>query len=312
MTKNWIEIHAEGLREKKDEAAFFFIQAGSPGVLEEDNGGAVGRLVSHSAWEFETLEAEASSSPLASFKAYLAPDEPQKIARLRQELNRLGWGFSTSVFKDKDWSTKWRSGIKPMRISGNGPTVIIKPTWRTVVRRQGEIVIEIDPGMAFGTGSHSTTKMCLKAIKAIIHSKKASLASLLDVGTGTGILAIAAKRLGVRKVVGIDIDPVAMKVARKNASLNRTILTLSKKPVENIKGAFPIVVANILTGDLIRLSEPICSKVAPGGCLILSGILKEEAASVSDAYVGTGLKPLKTYSSKEWSALVFTKQKQPQ
>jgi ribosomal protein L11 methyltransferase len=317
---DWIEITATGPRKKGEEATAVLIGAGSPGVLEVDGGtSAVGKLLSHSAWGPKEPGYEpgvepgaqagkdAPLSPKASFKAYLPADKPEKIEPLRKDLKRLGWSFSTEFFKDRDWSVKWRTGLKPVHVTSGGSSIIIKPTWCAAAKRPGDIVIEIDPGMAFGTGSHATTKMCLKAIKALLDSKKGLRTSLLDVGTGTGVLAIAAKKLKVKKAVGTDIDAVALKVARKNLRLNRAAVTLSARPVEKVPGLFSIVVANILAGELIRLSPALFSKVMPGGALVLSGILKEEAGRVKEAFCATGLRHSKTYLAGEWAALVFSK-----
>lgn len=309
---DWIEITATGPREKSEEASALFIGAGSPGVLEVDNGSpAVGRLVSHSEWGNPGGRSDedepAPLSPTVTFKAYLPANEPEKIEPVKKDLKRLGWSLTCGSFKDRDWSVKWRAGLKPVRITSGGSSVIIKPSWCETVIKPGDIIIEIDPGMAFGTGSHATTRMCLKAIKALLESKKGLRTSLLDVGTGTGVLAIAAKRLKVKKAVGTDIDPVALKVARKNIRINRTIVTLSSKPVEKVRGLFSIVVANILAGELIRLSPALFERVMPGGALVLSGVLREEAERVKDAFTSTGLRHSRTYLSGEWAALVFTR-----
>lgn len=306
MSDNWIEIRAEGPRGRKEEASFFLIRAGSPGVLEEHKGTRVGKLISHSTWDEETLE-EDDTSPTAVYKAYLPPDKPEKIEEIRVALNGIGWSLTSSIFKDKDWSKKWMTGIKTVKVSYKGTSVIVKPTWKKAAKVKGDIVIDIDPGMAFGTGGHATTKMCLKAILTLLLSKKGIKDSLLDVGTGTGVLAIAARKLKVKKAVGIDIDPVALKVAKKNAKMNRSDITISKKPVEEVKGLYSIVAANILAGELKRLSAPIIKRVRPGGFLILSGILKTEEESVRSAYLASGLKSVRTYSIGEWVALVFSK-----
>lgn len=312
MSFDWIEITASGSRKRSEEAAAVLIGAGSSGVLEVGGESPeVGRLLSHSLWERSGPTASAGESlPLSravSFKAYLPADAPEKIARTKKDLRKLGWSLSTAFFKDRDWSAKWRAGLKPVRITSGGSSIIIKPTWARYVRRPGDIIIEIDPGMAFGTGGHATTRMCLKAMKALLGVRKGLRTSLLDVGTGTGILAIAAKKLKVKKAVGTDIDAVALKVARKNLRLNKTSVILSPRPVESIDSAFSIVVANILAGELIRLSAALYARVMPGGCLILSGILREEAGSVKEAFTAAGLRHYKTYAGGEWAALVFNK-----
>lgn len=309
MLTGWIEIKARGKSAARDEAASLLIKAGSPGVLEEERPAlVVNTLLSHSTWEADAFPEETRpAAKTATLTAYLRAQDGLK--NIEKELKKIGWSFTASPYKDKDWSIKWKAGIKPVRVGFKNGDLIVKPPWRKAGKRPGDVVVNIDPGMAFGTGSHQTTRMCLKAIAALLTSGKFLPRSsrLLDVGTGSGVLAIAAKKLRVKKAAGIDIDPVALKAARKNARLNKADIIISAKPVEDIKGLFSIIAANILAGDLKRLSKALKDKTAPGGALILSGILREEADSVSDVFTGIGLKPYKRYNQGEWAALVFVR-----
>ena len=291
----------------KDAATAALISAGSPGVLEENDKDAAGTLVSYSLWEDETAEEE-DSREIVSLRAYLPLGEEGKLKAIRAQLGRIGWRLKTSALKETDWSQKWKKGLRPIRVTYKGASIVIKPTWKKSAKRPGEKIIEIDPGMAFGTGGHATTKMCLKAILRLVKDKLLPPAhdnDILDVGTGTGVLAIAAMKLGFRKAVGIDIDSVAVDVAKKNARDNRAKVTLSARPVETIKGRFSLVAANILAGELIRLSPPIKDRVRPGGWLILSGILSKESGTVIEAYAKTGLRFKREYKTGEWVALLF-------
>jgi ribosomal protein L11 methyltransferase len=257
---------------------------------------------------------------------------------LERALDVLGWSFTSRPFKERDWGALWRRRLKPIRVSAAGSSVVIKPTWSGVRKRPGDVLIEMDPGMAFGTGAHATTRTCLKAMLSLIKNGAPGPSSFtfLDIGTGTGILAIAARLLGAEKALGIDVDSVAVNVARKNSRLNRVDVRISGTPLERVKGRFDVVAANILAGDLIRLSPAISARVRPGGHLILSGILAKEAALVNAAYADEppsrgqpgigrkhgkppGIKPLsgleprkgleavKTYRSGEWATLLYVK-----
>jgi len=305
LATGWIEIRATGRAVSKDAATAALISAGSPGVLEESDTGAAGKLVSYSLWEDETAEEE-DSREIVSLRAYLPIGEEAKLKEIREQLNRIGWRLATSTLKETDWSQKWKKGLKPIRVAYKGTALVIKPTWKKSEKKPGEKIIEIDPGMAFGTGGHATTKMCLKAILRLVKDKLLPPApDMLDVGTGTGVLAIAAMKLGFKKAVGIDIDRVAVTVAKKNARDNKAKVTLSDKPVESIKERFSLVAANILAGELIRLSHPIKDRVRLEGWLILSGILAKESETVVEAYAKTGLQFRRTYKTGEWVALLF-------
>lgn len=303
----WIEIRATGPGESKDLASTLLIASGSPGVQEESVDTSAGRLVSHSLWEDETREDE-DTSPIRSLKAYLPAGDEKPLGALKADLGRIGWTLETGFLKDTDWSEKWKKGLKPIKVSFKSHKIVVKPTWHKLKAEKGVIRIDIDPGMAFGTGGHATTKMCLRAILRL--SKGARLpkgASMLDVGTGTGVLAIAAIKLGFKKAVGTDIDKVALKVARKNTALNKTKLSLTARDLSAVPGKYDLVVANILAGELTRLAASLKDKMKPGGFLVLSGILDGEKKAVEAVFTGIGLHEALTLSEKEWVALVFSK-----
>ncbi len=303
--KKWIEITAKGASSVKDIAALMVITAGSPGVQETTVRLPKNLLTAYTDWEKETGETEEADKETV-LVGYLSSAASEGLARLKSGLNAIGWQCRATPYKDEDWSSKWRQRVRTVRVSAGNKTIVIKPTWRTIQKKPGDIVIEIDPGMAFGTGSHATTKTCLAALLRLMQDKRAfSHISFLDVGTGTGILAIAAAKLGVKKAIGIDIDPIAIKVARANA--RKAAVTLSSKGIDNLKGRFQIIVANILARDLIRLAPLISDRASDKGHLILSGLLRPEAAKVSKVYMAHGFKPFKQYSSGEWTTIVLTR-----
>lgn len=304
----WIEITATGPASSKDLATALLIASGSPGVQEETTQSVAGKLVSHSLWEEETREDEEKDSPVRALKGYLPEGGDIALDAVRARLESIGWALKTSFLKDTDWSEEWKKGLRPIRVSHEGRSVIVKPTWQRLKRSKGDIIIDIDPGMAFGTGGHATTKMCLKAILRLVKGGKLPKGpTILDVGTGTGVLAIAAVKLDFKKAVGTDIDKVALKVARKNASVNGTKLALSAKDLSGVPGKFDLVAANILAGELKRLSEALKARITPGGFLILSGILKTEKDSIESAFKSIGLEKAFVLTDREWVAFAFRK-----
>ncbi len=306
-----VEITARGPADKKDEAAAFLIEAGSPGVVELNVALPETILLSHTSDTVLPPEGR-DASGYAALKAYLKPDAPLFV--LSRRLKGIGWVFSAAVYKDLDWVKKSRAAIKPVRVSSSKrsskiPSILIRPTWSKARKRPGEVLIILDPGMAFGTGSHFTTKTCIKALLDAMDKDIANHGniSFLDVGTGTGVLAIAAKKLGARKAVGVDVDPIAVRVAKANAKRNRVKITASAVPVEDVLGQFNVVAANILAGALKRLAPVIAAKTELGGFLILSGLLRAEAREVSSVYERLGFKPFSGYSDDEWTTLLMRK-----
>ncbi|MBE9532127.1 MAG: 50S ribosomal protein L11 methyltransferase [Proteobacteria bacterium] len=315
MSDKWIEIRVEGPLNKKDDIITALIEAGSPGVLECD----------------PENKKQTGTNPTLMLKAYLPGNllkSKTEIKALKSAFKELKSSVELDDYEDEDWSVKWKEVIRPVTItdSATGTTLIIKASWHKIEskarRRVGEkmIVLTIDPSMAFGTGSHPSTKMCLRALLYITQSEDGNGAygpinNLLDVGSGTGVLAIAAKHLGVKKSVGIDNDPVTVKIAKDNAKLNKVTCTFKEgADLNDVKGTFDMVVANIISNTLIKLKEEICRKVKPGGFAILSGILSEEARETEDAYTKLGFTPYMRYAESasqqggdSWVALVLRK-----
>ena len=199
-----------------------------------------------------------------------------------------------------DWSEAWKAHFHTERISQQ---LVIKPSWQDYEHRPGEIVLEIDPGMAFGTGTHPTTRLCLNMIETCLKPK----GSVLDVGTGSGILMIAAAKLGARKVCGIDKDWSAVDIARSNLKRNQIdrqkYSLICGHFMEAIGCRFDLVVANLLTDAIIVLLEDINRVLSTNGCILCSGILKENQNSVTDKLKTLDFEIISIYSKKEWVAI---------
>ncbi len=212
----------------------------------------------------------------------------------------LGGGAVAEV-PDEDWGEAWKKGLGPMRIG----RAFVRPSWVEAPVPPGMAEVVLDPGMAFGTGTHPTTSLCLAALSELLDARPG--AAVLDVGTGSGLLAIAARKLGAGRVAGNDNDPVAVAVARENAARNGVEVALTAEGLESIAGEFELVVANILANTLVELAPAIAAKVAPGGAVLLSGILGPQEGEVRAAYVAAGLRPLPGGDRREgeWSLLAL-------
>lgn len=183
--------------------------------------------------------------------------------------------FSQEEVAEQNWVQLTQSQFDPIRVSGR---LWIVPSWHVAPDPEA-IVLVLDPGMAFGTGSHPTTRLCLEWLERTVSTD----ISILDYGCGSGILAIAAAKLGAKEVLGVDIDLQAVSAAKSNAELN-TVSARFEDSTKEIKGQFDIVVANILSNPLKALAPAICAHVRPGGRLALSGILTEQSDDLIEAY----------------------------
>jgi ribosomal protein L11 methyltransferase len=202
---------------------------------------------------------------------------------------------------DQDWGEGWKKDFRALDVG----RVRVRPSWIEAPPPAGMVEVVLDPGMAFGTGSHPTTALCLAALSDLLAGRPG--ASVLDVGTGSGLLAIAARKLGAARVAANDEDPVAVEVARENAARNGVEIALTGAPVSAIAGTFDLVVANILANVLVALAPALAAKVAPGGVLLLSGILGPQEDEVRRAHVAVGLAPLPGGDRRdgEWSLLAM-------
>ena len=200
---------------------------------------------------------------------------------------------------EQDWTLACRAHHKPLRI---GPRVLVHPPWEVPAAGAGVVRMAIDPGMAFGTGSHPTTALCLERIDELLAERPG--ADVLDIGTGSGILAIGAALLAAGRVCGTENDPVALEAARRGAALNGLaedrIEFLLVEPDDVPGPPFGIVVANILLNTLVELAEAIAARVAPGGRLVLSGLLADQGDEAEAAYRAQGLRGVGRKQREEW------------
>lgn len=210
-----------------------------------------------------------------------------------------------SAVNSEDWSSSWKVHFKPLRV---GKHILIVPTWEDAAELPGDLVIRIDPGMAFGTGGHETTRLCLELLESVMEGGPLlTVPSLLDLGTGSGILAMAASLLGAGRILALDIDPDAVEVARENLVLNEMSdhIECGTAPLESLTEHFDIILANILAEELVRLAPYLTERLQPGGSLILSGILTEKESLVRHGFASQPLKYIQTASAGEWVAMLY-------
>ena len=206
----------------------------------------------------------------------------------------------------RDWSESWKRHFRPIEV---GPALLVKPTWNRRKPRRGQAVVVLDPGLSFGTGQHATTRFCLEQVAALRPS--GATLSFLDVGTGSGILAIAAAKLGFTPVEGFDFDPDCVRIAGENAALNGVadgfhpfLADITKVPRRS-RTRYDLVCSNLIYDLLIAERERILARVADGGSLVLAGILKEQFPAVVAAYQEAGWRLVRSKVEKEWRSGLF-------
>lgn len=203
---------------------------------------------------------------------------------------------------DDEWKDKWKEYFKPAKITDR---ITIKPTWEEYDSSdKDEIVIEIDPGMAFGTGTHATTVLCLRLIEKYLSGK--TDAKVLDIGCGSGVLSIAAVLSGASEAVGVDLDPVAVETAKKNVSMNNldsAISIIEGDLTNGLSYKADIIAANLMADLIISLSKDIKKNLMHGGIFISSGILKEKEKQVASAIQTSGFRILEVIGQDDWCAI---------
>lgn len=296
-SRAWVEVGIEVPSDLVEPVANFLIKSGSPGVVQEEvtskSGGGKERIVAY----FRTSRSfPAQRKRIRKYLSSLAPP-------------RGSWSFRSRALREEKWAEAWKDHFKPLRVSRH---MVVTPPWGRYAGKAGEWVIEIDPGMAFGTGTHPTTRMCLQALEVLIPSFS-HRPSVLDFGTGSGILAIAAQKLGAQKTVAVDIDPAAIRNARKNASANRLRGRIDFRlgSGKSLRGRFGIVVANLLPQELLKAADFLAKRVSPAGYLVLSGILKKQEKEIASTFAGKGLKIHASEAGRGWICMVFKKGSSP-
>lgn len=305
MTDSWLEIACDVPEEYSEVVADFLTQLTGSGVCVDNL----------SVDAFST--SEIPDSVRVVIKAYLPGDQESapQMRELEAFIAQLNLRYPTESFpaptisavNSEDWSSSWKVHFKPLRV---GKHLLIVPTWENAVEQPGDLVIRIDPGMAFGTGGHETTRLCLELLESVMeNSPLLTIPSLLDLGTGSGILAMAANLLGAGRILALDIDPDAVEVARDNLTLNSMSdrVECGTEPLESLTESFDIILANILAEELVRLASHLSARLQPGGSLILSGILAEKESLVRQGFSSQPLKYMRTVSDGEWVAMLYVK-----
>jgi ribosomal protein L11 methyltransferase len=245
-----------------------------------------------------------------SLKAYLpAERDPEDLRRridlfleaLKNIFSEIGSPkVAVNQLRDQDWSQTWRQFFRPEQVTRQ---LMILPAWELIPPSQGGHLIRVDPGPAFGTGQHPTTRMCLEAMEKVGKPQPWSMA---DVGTGSGILSIYAAKLGAGQIMGFDIDADAIRWAERNIDLNGLSgrISLTLQPIQRVERSFFLVAANLTLGTILELFPHLSRLTEPGGYLVLSGLLRDQASRASAQLDKHGLREENVFHRDEWTCVV--------
>ncbi len=312
----WTELTFKVPSQYVDIVSHFLVESLGRGVVIEDP------KYSKKIGEIENFVDKKSEPDIMNrnikIKAYLTSDELKNgiLDELESILKKIFKQDGLTVpacnikeIKEEDWAENWKKHFKPVQV---GSKIIIKPSWETFIAKSGQIIIEIDPGMAFGTGDHPTTRMIIETMESMWDELLSRNPSpiVLDLGTGTGILAIVAAKLGVKRVLAIDIDKDALINAKENIKANRVekFITVSNTDKWDDKNTYDVILANLDLTTLTLLSKKIVNTMKKGGFLLISGILNDQVSKILDTYQNLGLDCLCVKIDpieKEWAEIVF-------
>lgn len=309
---NWIEISIKTTHEGVDVMAQPLYEAGVEGVVIEDPRDVSAFIEENADWELVDESLLKNLNDEVTIKGYL-PNDAEFHDKLQYIRERIEWlkgqdlGFdvgsgelSLTSMHEEDWANNWKKYFKPVKV---GQRIVVKPTWEEYLPQEGEIVLELDPGMAFGTGTHQTTILCIQELEKRVFPS----CCVLDVGCGTGILAIASLLLGASHAVAVDIDANAVRIARQNAMQNGVLSrmdVLQGNLVDGVQGKYDLVVANIIADAIIALARPAKDLLKAGGIFIASGIILDRLDDVLKALEREGYDQMEYRTMDDWAVVV--------
>jgi ribosomal protein L11 methyltransferase len=287
---SWLEVGVQADGEAAEAVSEVFNRYGRGGVVLST--------------EFDD---ESGNTAVVTVKTYLPLDE--EGLKTRRRIEEALWHLSQihplpppefRELAEEDWAHAWKKHYHVLRV---GQRMVIKPSWQEYKLLPDDVVIELDPGMAFGTGLHPTTRMCLQALEKHLEPG----AKVLDLGTGSGILAIAAAKMGAGSVLALDNDPLAVKAAQANVKSNgvQNVVTVELGSLDRATGEFDLVLVNILARVIVELADQgLVDRVQPTGLMIAAGLIEEQEAEVTAALSEHGLKTIERRQEKDWVTLV--------
>ena len=308
---DWMEAVVHTTTMGADIVSEVLMNAGAVGTSIEDRYDVTSSKKSDGMWDMIDEDVLRHMSEDVLVKAYFeqgvsAGETLHLVAQKLREIGRMDMGFDmgslkieTKQVREQDWAENWKKYYKPFRA---GEHLVIKPSWEAYTPEEGDLVLELDPGMAFGTGTHETTFMCMEQLERYVKPG----CRVIDVGCGSGILALAAAKLGAGDVLAIDLDELAVKVARENTEkngLSATVRVAHGDLLERREEQADVIVANIIADVICFLCGPAKKHLLEGGVFICSGIIREREEDVQRALAAAGYTVINRLEKGEWVCL---------
>lgn len=305
----WCEISIQTSHEAVELIAEIFRDLGASGVVIEDPE-LVNDYITSGKWDYTDIPI-AKETEVVVEKAYLPVNGELegRIQTLQQEIKALESRgvntapavLTTAELQDEDWSDTWKQYFHTEK---PGERVVIKPTWEEYEPKDDEVVIELDPGAAFGTGTHATTSMCIRQLEKLVKPGM----TVFDVGTGSGILSIISAKLGAKNIQAVDYDDSVLKIVEENMEQNNVqdIISVAQSDLmQNVHGKAELVIANIIADIIIRLFDQLDEHLEQGGTLLTSGIIEDRIEDVLAAAEKHGYGVVERLENKGWACITF-------
>ena len=305
----WCEVSIQTTHEATEIIAEIFRDLGASGVVIEDPE-LVNDYITSGKWDYTDIPI-ATETEVVTEKAYLPVNGELdgrlksfelELAALKERGVSIAPGIITTCeLQDEDWSDTWKQYF---HVEKPGERIVIKPTWESYEAKEGELVVELDPGAAFGTGTHATTSMCIKELEQLVKPGM----TVFDVGTGSGILSIISAKLGAKDIQAVDYDDSVIKIVEENLAQNNVqdIVSVAQSDLmQNVHGKANLVIANIIADIIIRLFDQLDEHLEEDGTLLTSGIIEDRINDVIDAADAHGYQVVKRLENKGWACITF-------
>ncbi len=308
---NWIEVTIKTTTEAVEPITNILYEQGAGGAVIEDPKDFLFQKKNELDWDYVEEEVfKKNEEDDVLIKTYVSEEKnvmefveiiKQKVLGLKDFGIDIGEGsVSLDQVNEADWANAWKAYYKPTKV---GQRVVVRPTWEDYAMQEGDLIIELDPGMAFGTGTHETTSMCIRELEKYVNKDS----KVFDIGCGSGILAIAAAKLGAKEVVAVDLDEVAVKVAKENVLENKvekSVSVMHGNLTDVIKDKADVIVANIIADIIKILAKDVQNFMKEDAIFISSGIILDKVEEVKESLIENGFEIVEVQKLGEWSAIV--------